>query len=345
MGVRLASTTLRHRAGFVQTRAFGSYPEHSVLVMPALSPTMEAGGLETWEKREGDAIKEGDKLASIETDKATLDLDAVEDGYLAKILVPEGSKDVRVNRPIAVICENKDDVAAFKDFVPEDEGDASDQKSEEAPKKEEPKKQEPKKQESKQAESSKSAESKSTTSSSAPTSEGDRIFASPAARKEAEARSLDLKSLSASGPNGRIVLADVLDAKPASRQAKESSASSAAPAASAGDYRDVPVSQIKRVTAQRLTEAKRSIPHYYLSVDARVDELMAVRAQLNASLAKEKNGVKLSVNDFVIKATANALREVPALNSHWQGDSIREYSVVHMGVAVNTDHGLFCACD
>ncbi len=296
-------------------------PAHTMMVMPALSPTMEKGSLESWNKKVGDRIKEGDKLALVETDKATIDFDAVEEGFLAQILVPAGTKDVAVNTPIAVIVEKAEDVAAFADFKASAAGANASPVAKEtaAPPKE-----------------GAATIPPAAAAPAASGASGGRVFASPVAKKEAKERGLDLASVSGSGPNSRVVLADVLAAKQTSVQQQTVAASAPATPVVGGGFEDSPVSNIRRVTAQRLSEAKRTIPHYYLTVDTVIDELLRVRALLNA-----QGEVKLSVNDFVIKAVAKALQDVPALNSHWQESVIRRFSDVHVGVAVNTDYGLF----
>jgi pyruvate dehydrogenase E2 component (dihydrolipoamide acetyltransferase) len=279
------------------------------------------------------------RLLKIETDKAVLDFDAVEEGFLAKILVPDGTKDVKVNSPIAIIVPKKDDVAAFANYSLGDASGAS-AKPTAAP-----------------APSSASATPVAPPASpaaaaataaapavSAPS--GGRIIASPAAKSLAKSVSVDLNAVQGSGPGGRIIMADVTSASATQKLAVASGAPAPAPAQSVpstttaplgGAFEEIPVTTIRRVTASRLTEAKQKIPHYYLSVDTYIDELMRVRSELNSI----EGAVKLSLNDFVLKATAKALIDVPTVNSHWYETVIRKYNEVHLGVAVNTEHGLF----
>lgn len=324
----------------------GNYPPHTLGGLPALSPTMSQGNIAKWNKKEGDEISAGDSIAEVETDKATMDWEAQDDGFVAKILAEEGAKDIAVGSPVIVIVEDQESVAAFKDFTMKDAS-GGEAKPKPKPKKAAPK---PKPAEKEEA-------PKEPTSSVPPPqrSSGERVKASPYAKKLAREAGVDVGQATASGPQGRIVAADVLKLiesgegkQKAAPKAKEGaslsdSATPSAPARAEGDgytaYKDVPVAQIKKITAQRLLESKQTIPHYYLSVDCRVDKLIALRKQLNEALAAGQGG-KLSVNDFVIKACAQALRKVPQVNASWRGEFIREFADINIGVAVQTEVGL-----
>lgn len=323
----------------VQLRAFSNdLPPHRLLEMPALSPSMEKGNITKWNKNEGDEVKSGDVIAEIETDKATMDWEATDDGFLAKILVPGGSKDVSIGQPIAVIVDSKDEVSAFANFSLEG-------------KKEEPKSEAPKKEERKpepQPTAPKTATKEEVVASSmqgvpgAPPSldqiplPKSGIFASPLAKATAAQTGVNLKEVSGSGPNGRIIQQDVLERS--SQTTTQTKTTATAQPRAGQQYTDTPTSQIRKITAQRLSLSKQTIPHYYLTVEIRVDELLKVRKKLN----DQSNGsYKLSVNDFLIKASALANKKVPIVNSSWHDEFIRTYDNVDINVAVNTDKGLF----
>uniref|UniRef100_A0A8D8X203 Acetyltransferase component of pyruvate dehydrogenase complex n=2 Tax=Cacopsylla melanoneura TaxID=428564 RepID=A0A8D8X203_9HEMI len=312
----------------IQCRYYADYPDHSRVALPALSPTMELGTIISWAKKEGDKLNEGDLLAEIETDKATMGFETPEEGYLAKILVPAGSKDVPIGKLVCIIVENESDVAAFKDF----KDDAPVGAPASAPPPPPPK-----------AAAAPPPAPPKPASSPAPgptvsqkSAGGARVYASPLAKRLAAEKGLDLASIGAgSGLFGSITSADL---------SKASKAGAAAPSISAkpsadGAYADLPVSAVRGVIAKRLLQSKQTIPHYYLNVDVRLNKVIKLREQMNKAL--EKRGAKLSINDFVIKATALASRRVPEANSSWQDTFIREYHTVDVSVAVNTDKGLF----
>jgi pyruvate dehydrogenase E2 component (dihydrolipoamide acetyltransferase) len=321
------------------------------ILMPALSPTMEEGTLAKWLVKEGDAVSSGDLLAEIETDKATMEFEAVDDGVIGRILVPAGTEGVKVNSPIAVLlAEGESADAAAGAEAPK----ASDAAAKAAP-----------------AGSSAAAAAPETApaggygrgetaATPAPSAhDGERIFASPLARRIAKEKGLDLAALKGSGPKGRIVKADVekaeaAPAKPAATPAGQpapSPAPVAAPAATGPTasqviamyegraYTEVKLDGMRKIIAARLTEAKQTIPHFYLRRDIRLDALLAFRGELNAGL--EKRGVKLSVNDFIIKACAIALQQVPKANAVWAGDRVLELKPSDVAVAVAIDGGLF----
>jgi pyruvate dehydrogenase E2 component (dihydrolipoamide acetyltransferase) len=310
------------------------------LKMPALSPTMEEGTLAKWLVKEGDEVKSGDILAEIETDKATMEFEAVDEGKIAKILVPEGTDGVKVGAPIALMAgegEAVDASAAPKadTAAPAPPKPTPEPKADATPKSAPPP-QAP-------------VETPAAPPQPAPAAkaEGERIKASPLARRLAQAQNIDLSALQGSGPGGRIVRADVDAAA-----GKASPAPTAAPAApalgthlvmpgpieQAIPHEEVKLSNIRKTIARRLTEAKQQVPHIYLTVDIQLDALLKLRSELNAGL--ESRGVKLSVNDLLIKALAQALVEVPECNVAFAGDHMLKYGRADISVAVSVPAGL-----
>jgi len=299
------------------------------ILMPALSPTMEEGTLAKWLVAEGDTVASGDLLAEIETDKATMEFEAVDEGVIGKLLIAEGSEGVKVNTAIAILLEvgeTADDLATPATAAPETAA-AVPETPASAP------------------------ESPSPTAP--PKADGNRVFASPLARRIAADKGLDLASITGSGPKGRIVKADVetATATPKSTQtaAPSSSPAQPAPASPGADqikkiyadrpYEEVTLDGMRKTIAARLTEAKSTIPHFYLRRDIQLDALLAFRSQLNKKL--ESKGIKLSVNDFIIKASALALQDVPDCNAVWAGDRILKLSPSDVAVAVAIEGGLF----
>ncbi|WP_321363096.1 pyruvate dehydrogenase complex dihydrolipoamide acetyltransferase [uncultured Celeribacter sp.] len=307
------------------------------LLMPALSPTMEEGTLAKWLVKEGDTISSGDVIAEIETDKATMEFEAVDEGVMGKILVAEGTEGVKVNAPIAVLLEEGEDASAAENVGSSTPAPAA----EEAPKAEA------------------AAPAPATAAAPAPSApkaaSGERIFASPLARRIAAQKGLDLSAISGSGPKGRIVKADVENATAAPKAdapkaaAPAPAAAAAAPAGPSADmvakmyegreYEEIKLDGMRKTIAARLTEAKQTIPHFYLRRDIQLDALMKFRAELNHQLTGK--GVKLSVNDFIIKAVANALQEVPTANAVWAGDRVLQMKASDVAVAVAIEGGLF----
>jgi pyruvate dehydrogenase E2 component (dihydrolipoamide acetyltransferase) len=304
------------------------------ILMPALSPTMTEGNLTKWLKKEGDEIRSGDVLAEIETDKATMEFEAVDDGRLGKILVPEGAQGIKVNQPIAVLLGEGEDAAAIEaaPAAPPKSPAAAPQPVSTQPPQAQPALQREK-------------------------SGNGRVFASPLARRMAQQAGLDLGAINGSGPQGRIVKADIeaaltsTRAAPAAAPARPVAAVQvpAAPtpspvlskervAALAGNppYTEVPLTAMRRVISRRLTESKQTIPHFYLTVDCELDELMKIRAELNA----KSDAHRISVNDFVIRAAALALRQVPAANASWSDEAILRWDTVDIAVAVALEDGL-----
>ena len=318
------------------------------ILMPALSPTMEKGNLAKWLKKEGDTIKSGDVIAEIETDKATMEVEAVDEGTLAKILIPEGSQDVPVNEIIAVIASEGEDAGAIK------------------------------------APAAKAAPSPASVAAPAPSAvaapvaaaapapasahaapivaappAGARVFASPLAKRIAREAGIDLAAIAGSGPHGRVVERDVraadlrATAKAAPRPVATASAAAPAPVQGMGDdtikkmfasgsYEEVPHDSMRKTIARRLTEAKSTIPHFYLTVDCELDALMALREQINAAapMVDGKPTYKVSVNDFVIKALALALKRVPDANVTWTDGAMLKHKACDVGVAVSIPGGL-----
>jgi len=299
------------------------------LKMPALSPTMEEGTLAKWLVKEGDKIEPGDIIAEIETDKATMEFESIDEGIVAAIAVEAGAENVKVGTVIATLAEegeNPDDISAAPAA------------KESSPSKAEPAKSAPA--QSEMAKSEKANES-AAKAPAAPVSGGERVIASPLARRIAASRGVDLSAISGSGPHGRIVKADVEGAK-AGNAAPASSAASAPAAAAAQDF-GIPhtaekLSGMRKTIARRLTESKQQVPHIYLTVDIRLDALLKLRAELNDSLAS--SGVKLSVNDLMIKALAKALIAVPACNVQFAGDQLLSFSRADISVAVSIPAGL-----
>ncbi len=313
------------------------------ILMPALSPTMEEGKIARWLVKEGDEVHSGDILAEIETDKATMEFEAVDEGRIGKILVPEGTEGVKVNQPIAELIGEDGDapvdissaLKSIKDAVsaeakpkprstPEGEAKAPLEKS-----------------------AAKPLPEAHERASTLPQGEGKRIFASPLAKRIAAQRSIDLSSVHGSGPRGRIVKADVEAAKPGAKPAQPPQTgvpvTGIAPLPDArlfykqDDYDEIPHDSMRRAIAKRLTSAKALIPHFYLTIDCRIDELLSTRARLNEAA----NGqYKLSVNDFIVKAVALALMRVPEVNASWTDNAILRHHHADVGVAVALDFGL-----
>ncbi|MCW2371027.1 pyruvate dehydrogenase complex dihydrolipoamide acetyltransferase [Sphingobium sp. B11D3D] len=307
--------------------------------MPALSPTMEEGTLSKWLVKEGDTVSSGDLLAEIETDKATMEFEAVDEGVVGKILVAEGTDNVKVGTVIAVLVEEGEEVPsgdAPAVAKPAPKADAAAEKKPEAASAPKP---EP--------------EVAKSTAAPAAASSGDRVKASPLARRIATNSGIDLAAVSGTGPNGRIVKADLEGVKPGSTAPKPAASPAAAPTASASaapapvaaaaqDF-GIPhevekLSNMRKTIARRLTESKQQVPHIYLTVDVRLDALLKLRGELNKAL--ESQGVKLSVNDLLIKALAKALLAVPKCNVQFAGDQLLKFSRADISVAVSIEGGL-----
>ncbi len=303
------------------------------ILMPALSPTMEEGTLAKWLVKEGDQVKSGQIIAEIETDKATMEFEAVDEGTMGRLLIAEGTSGVKVNTPIAVLVEEGESVAAPTASAPKAAAPATATAPERA-----------------------AVASPSPATAPAERAAGPRVFASPLARRIAAERGLDLTQLKGSGPHGRIVKADLEGQSIAAASAPATAAPEVAakptPVAAAGpsadviakiyadrSYEEVPLDGMRKTIAARLTEAKQTIPHFYLRRSVNLDPLLAFRETLNQQLEKRK--VKLSVNDFIIKAVALALQQVPDANAVWAGDRMFRMKSSDVAVAVAIEGGLF----
>ena len=317
--------------------------------MPALSPTMEEGTLAKWLVKEGDTVRSGDIMAEIETDKATMEFEAVDEGVIARIMVAEGTDGVKVGTTIAILAEEGEDASAadaepaksesLEPADPEFRGtpdatDPNDTGSEAEP--------------APRTEASAEDHGRPDDAGAEPAT-GDRVKASPLARRIAAEQGVDLAGITGSGPNGRIVRADLEGAKPAPAAAKPATTAAAktpaapAPAAKPAAVPDIPhettkLSNMRKTIARRLTESKQTVPHIYLTVDVRLDALLNLRTELNASLASR--GVKLSVNDLLIKALGVALMQVPKCNVQFAGDQLLTFARADISVAVSVPNGL-----
>ncbi|MDP1700186.1 MAG: pyruvate dehydrogenase complex dihydrolipoamide acetyltransferase [Aestuariivirga sp.] len=296
------------------------------ILMPALSPTMEKGKLAKWLKKEGDKVKSGDVLAEIETDKATMEVEAIDEGTLGKILVAEGTDDVLVNAPIAIILGEGEKLGDLPKAAPTPAA--------------------------KPAAAPAAAATPTAAPSSAPKpkADGSRIFASPLAKRIAKQKGIDLAALKGSGPHGRVVLKDVENAKPGAAQAAKSAGMPQGMSDEAvlklfepGSYDLVPHDGMRKTIARRLTESKQTVPHFYVSVDCVLENLLPLRERLNLQAPKDKDGKpawKVSVNDFIIKAMAMALIKVPDANVSWTENAMVKHHHADVGVAVSIPGGL-----
>ena len=301
------------------------------ILMPALSPTMTEGNLARWIKKEGDKVEPGDVIAEIETDKATMEVEAVDEGTIGKILVQEGTEGVPVNDLIAVLLEEDEDSASIDEFIASRIGSAPAN-------------------ENNNADSAAPEVAEATPAAAQPsnvTNINDRVKASPLAKRIAEQNNVSLGGLSGTGPHGRIIKADVEDAMKNPQAA--SAPASFTPTAIAGrhpeEYTEVPNNNVRKVIAKRLLESKQQVPHFYLNIDCSLDKLLNVRKEMNqaaldAAAEGEKPAYKLSVNDFIIKASAMALQKVPQANASWTDAAIQLYNNVDISVAVVIDGGL-----
>ncbi len=303
------------------------------LKMPALSPTMEEGTLAKWLVKEGDSVQSGDLLAEIETDKATMEFEAVDEGTIAQILIPEGTDNVKVGTVIAVIASEDEDAGSAKvaptpapapaTVAPAKAGAAG------------------------PAAPTPAAPASAGATVTSPAAQGERIKASPLARRIAADKGIDLAALTGSGPGGRIVKADLEGAATSTAAPATAAAPSPAPAAAPAPAQpfetDIPhsaekLSNMRKTIARRLTQSKQEVPHIYLTVDVQLDKLLKLRGELNAAL--EPQGVKLSVNDLLIKALAKALIQVPKCNVSFAGDQLIRYERADISVAVSVPAGL-----
>jgi len=309
------------------------------ILMPALSPTMTEGNLAKWVKKEGDKIKSGQVIAEIETDKATMEVEAVEEGILGKILVPEGAQGVKVNEVIALLLEEGEDKKALADYKPKAAATAKKEESGVESR------------ESEEKQKSAPASFLSTAPTYAPpppppvvsrdsrlSTPDSKIFASPLAKRVAADKGVDLRRVQGTGPHGRIVRADV-------EGAQGGFGGGGVVMRNPNEYSSLPNNNMRKVIAKRLTESKQFVPHFYLTVSVELDKLLEVRKELNAEAealaGKEgKPAYKLSVNDLVIKATALGLKRIPAANAMWTDEAILRFGNVDISIAVATDGGL-----
>ncbi|CAK7240426.1 MAG: pyruvate dehydrogenase complex dihydrolipoamide acetyltransferase component (E2) [Sporothrix thermara] len=322
-------TVLRYAVPSALARFYASYPPHTVVKMPALSPTMTAGNIGVWQKKPGDSIAPGDVLVEIETDKAQMDFEYQEEGVLAKILKQTGDKDIAVGNPIAVLVEEGGDVSAFEGFTLADAGgDAA------APAKEEKKEEKKEGAPAPTAAPTQSAPAEEESSSS-PGRLQTALDREPnigvAAKRLAIEKGVKLAGLQGSGPGGKITVADVEKAVSSGSSAPSSGAAAGAA------YEDIPLSGMRKTIANRLTESWNTNPHYFVSASLSVSKLQKLRTALNASA---EGRYKLSVNDFLIKAIGVASRKVPQANSSWRDGAIRQFNTVDVSVAVATPNGL-----
>ena len=300
------------------------------ILMPALSPTMEEGTLAKWLVKEGDKVQSGDLIAEIETDKATMEFEAVDEGIIGKLLVSEGSEGVKVNSPIAIILDDGEElkVSETADLVVETEQTKPEAATEELEEIQPP-------------------------SISAVQTPSARVLATPLARRLAREKGIDLESVSGSGPHGRIIKTDILDIKVSNLDTKKGNlanpvltnniqqvfGSSITNLYADREYKEIPLNSMRKIVAARLTEAKQNIPHFYLRKEIKIDELLQVRSRINTHLIEKNN--KFSINDFIIKSCALALQSVPTANAIWAEDKILQLKPSDIAVAVSVDDGLF----
>ena len=341
------------------------------ILMPALSPTMETGNLSRWLKKEGDAVKSGDVIAEIETDKATMEFEAVDEGTIGKILVPEGTQDVAINAPIAILLTEGEDASALTASAaaaPAAAGSAPAQAEPKAtpaeaaaPTAEKPAAPAPKADAAPAPNADAAPAPKAAAAPAA--ANGARPFASPLARRLASEAGIDIARIAGSGPHGRIVKADVeaaasgkapLAARPAAGEGATPAPAPSVPTPSMsdatimklfdeGEYTVVPHDNVRKIIARRLVEAKTTIPHFYLTLDTEIDALLALRAQINAAAPRDKDGKpawKVSINDLIIKALAVALIRVPDANVTWTESGMLRHTRADVGVAVAIPGGL-----
>ncbi|KAM0463599.1 hypothetical protein ACHAPV_002137 [Trichoderma viride] len=318
----LAPTHQALRSGFTAhvVRYYASFPSHQVIKMPALSPTMQAGNIGAWQKKPGDTIAPGDVLVEIETDKAQMDFEFQEEGVIAKVLKDAGEKDVPVGTPIAILVDEGTDIAAFEKFSIEDAGGAAQPA-------------EPKKDSSSAPQSTPAAAPQSSSAPEQYSSQG-RIQSAldrepnalPAAVRLARSKGISLDGVKGTGKGGKITEEDV-----------KKLVSSPAVSAPGATFEDTPISGMRKTIANRLQESTQTNPHFYVTSSVSVSKLLKLRQALNSSADGK---YKLSVNDFLIKAMAVASKRVPAANSSWRGDVIRQFSTVDVSVAVSTPTGL-----
>ncbi|KAF1742028.1 hypothetical protein MXB_5481, partial [Myxobolus squamalis] len=289
-------------------KSSSNFPDHKFAKLPSLSPTMETGNIASWSKKEGDKLEEGDILCQIETDKAVMAMETPFTGYLAKILYPNGTKNIVINQQIAIIVNKKEDVVAFEKYDTKLKN--TENKTATATEKIEPIKSE--------------SPPRFEVIQSEPTT-FDRVRASPFAKKIAHELGVNLSNIKGSGPNGRIVSCDIPVSKPP------------VSAAAFSNYLDVDISSVRAIIAKRLVQSKTTIPHFHVTLDVNMDSLVALREKVNKKFEGKR---KISINDFIIKAASLTLLDVPECNSHWMDSYIRKYLSTDISVAVSTKSGL-----
>ena len=318
------------------------------ILMPALSPTMEEGTLAKWLVKEGDSVASGDVIAEIETDKATMEVEAVDEGVVAKLVVAAGTEGVAVNAVIAVLAEEGEDPASVQaggGGAPTPSTAPAAAEPEQAP-------------DAEPAPAPTPAPVAAGVPVAAPAASGDRVLASPLARRLASQNGLDLSAIGGSGPNGRVVKRDIEAAIAGGGAKAAPRAAASAPSTAAGGqplpagagpdprkiaaqldmaYEEIPANNMRKTIARRLVEAKQTLPHFYLTVDIELDALLALRSQINKAVPE---GVKISVNDMIILASAKALMDEPDTNASWAGDAVLKYASADVAVAVATENGL-----
>lgn len=294
------------------------------ILMPALSPTMTEGNLAKWVVKEGDKVKSGQVIAEIETDKATMEVEAVDEGVIGKIMVANGTEGVKVNQLIALLLEDGEDAGALAKYVPKSgavpgaaKPEVINQKSED-----------------------KQSASVPASGFQLPASGGGRLFASPLARRVAAGEGIDLRMVQGTGPHGRVVKDDVLKAV-----ASGGTGGKGRVLRNPAEFTKIPNNNMRKVIARRLTESKQTVPHFYLTVECELDKLLEIRKEINFEAESvagkdKKPAYKLSVNDFIIKATALALKKIPTANASWSDEAILQYNNVDISVAVAIDGGL-----
>ncbi|EQC31803.1 hypothetical protein SDRG_10592 [Saprolegnia diclina VS20] len=314
----------------VAARAFSSLPDHEVVGLPALSPTMEMGTISAWLKKEGDKISAGDVICQVETDKAVVDFEAQDDSYLAKILKPEGTADIKVGEPIFVTVDEASSVAALATFtVGANAAPAAPAPAAAAPVAAAP---------------VAAPVAAAPVATPAPSTIAGRIVASPLAKKIARESGVTLAGVSGSGPLGRIIRADVEEAL-ARAQSQPAAAApvAAAPVAAVaapivhGDFTDVPLSAKAQAFAAQLTQQKLDVPHYHLTIDVTLDKLLSARDLLNKTRGETE---QLSVNDFIVRAAALTMKKIPAANSAWMGTFVRQFHNVNISMMMSVDGGV-----
>lgn len=330
--MQMRAEVMRKQPQQLLRAAFSSYPPHEVVGLPSLSPTMETGTISSWNKKVGDKFVPGDVICAVETDKATVDFEAQDEGFVAKILVEAQGGEVKVGEPIMVTVDDEGSIGAFANFTVPSGGAAA-----AAPKAASTPAPTP----TPAAQTSTSAPAQPAFATTSATSSSGRVFISPLAKRLAEEKGINIATLTGTGPRGRVIAADVREASPATQAA----AAAAAPFAQAaqtqaqrpisigGVYEDFVLDDASRQLADRLTAAKQTVPHYHLSVDLNLDGLLQVREKLNKGLPTED---QISVQDIIAKAAAAAMRQVPDVNSSWMDSFVRRYDQVDINMVVGS---------